>query len=144
MSLLDPNSTHTISSKALLKKIPELQKMLRLTGMGFFQVVNKLGRYHGILLDVQVQMDKNIIIKANIAVVDIPEPYQIVVPDILGGTNSLLYSLNNSDFCCILIVDNVTGNIGSIHYMKNIEHTLLLVVPPLSKIVAAKTEPEGI
>ena len=68
-------------------------------------------------------MDKNIIVKANRAVVDTLEPYFIVGQDILGGTTSLLHSLNSSDFCCILIANNTTGNISTIHYMKSIEHT---------------------
>ena len=78
------------------------------------------------------------------AVVNTPKPYFILGQDILGGTNSLLCSLKYSDFCCILIVDNVTGNIGTIHYLKKIEHTLLPVAPLFSKVAAAKTEPEGV
>ena len=49
-------------------------------------------------------MDENIIVKVNVAVVDTLEPYFIVVQDILGGANSLLHSLNESEFllypCC--------------------------------------------
>ena len=78
------------------------------------------------------------------AVVDILEPYFIEGQDILGGANSLLCLLNNRDFYCILIVENVTRNIGTIHYMKKIEHTLLLVVLQLSQVAAAKTELEGV
>ena len=89
-------------------------------------------------------MDENIIVKVNVAVVDIPEPYFIVGQDMLGGTNSLLHLFTYSDFCCILVVDNATGNTGTIYYKKNIEHTFLLVVPMLSKVSAAKTEPEGV
>ena len=74
------------------------------------------------------------------AVVDTPEPYFIVGQDILGGADLLLHSLNNSNFCYTLTMDNMTGNIVNIHYIKNIEHTLLLVVLPLSKVTATKTE----
>ena len=72
------------------------------------------------------------------AVTSSTEPYFIIGQDILGGRSSLLRSLNNSDFCCILVVDNATGNIGTIHYIKNVEHTLLPVVK------AAATEPKGV
>ena len=35
--------------------------------------------------------------------------------------------MTNSDLCCILVVDNKTGGMGIIHYIKNVEHTMLPV-----------------
>ena len=78
------------------------------------------------------------------AIFDIPETYFIVGQDILGHVNSLLCSLSKSDSCCILVVDNATRNISNICYVKNIDHTLLPVVLPLSKVANAKTGPEGV
>ena len=102
-----------------------------------------MGQYHGSLPNLEVQLDEYITVKVNVVVVDTSEPYFIIGQDILGGSNSLLWSLNNSSFCCILVVDNVTGNVGTIYYVKNIEHTLLPIIPPLSSLDAAKTEPVG-
>ena len=78
------------------------------------------------------------------AIVDTLEPYFIVGKDILGGTNSLLCSLTNSNFFCILVVNNIMGNNSMIYYVKNIEHTLLPVLPILSEVVYTKTKPEGV
>ena len=64
-------------------------------------------------------MDESIIIKLNMAVADTPEP-SIVGQDILGGVNSLLQLLRNSDFCCMLIANSTTGNTGTIHYVKTL------------------------
>ena len=48
--------------------------------------------------------------------------------------------MSNSNFSCIVAVDDKTSNVGEIHYLKNIESTQLQAL----QLNAAETYPAGI
>ena len=77
-ALLDSGSTHTLISRALVELMPEVKAKVVPTSMGFRQVGDQVGRYFGVLPGFHVQLDQNIGVEVNVAVVDTPEPYFIV------------------------------------------------------------------
>ena len=54
------------------------------------------------------------------------EPMLLLGNDILGGTRSKLKTVSlNTDYAYYTVVDEATGSIANIHYLKNVEITSL-------------------
>ena len=122
--ILDTGSTTTVVSKALLKQMPEVLKLCQPTALTYSGVDAGSKSYDSIIPNLQLQLTPDITIEVIAGVVETNDPYFIIGQDVLGGAKCRLRTIGyNTDYSILTVVDTVTGKIGNLHYLKNVEIT---------------------
>ena len=76
------------------------------------------------------------------AVVANTDPFMIIGRDVLGGDGSKLRTLSyNTDYCVITVLDEVTQEVGNIHYVSNIE---MIGLPVTQKHATVESSEESV
>lgn len=130
--IIDSGSTSTIISTALLEKMPEVYRRVLPTSLTYVGVNEERQHYHGLLQDLDLMMTPEITVRVVAAVVQNTDPMILIGQDVLGGSRSKLKTVAlNTDYSFYTVVDEATGSIGNLHYIKNVEVPEL--PPPMNR-----------
>ena len=125
-AIVDSGSTTTILSSALVVLMPEVKRKMAPTSLTFSSANNGKDKYEGLIGGVTLQISPSIVVKVNAAVVKNDDVFILLGQNVLGGNKSQLQTLLwNTQFSVIVVAQESTGLVETIHYIKNTETTSL-------------------
>ncbi len=125
-AIIDSGSTTTIISSGLAEKVKGLERKVHPTKLSFLGVNEATYNYCGLIRGLKMQLTPKIQVEVNAAVVENSDPLMLIGQDVLGGSRSKLKTVGlNTDYNYYTLVDEATGSIDNLHYLKNVEVTAL-------------------